>query len=338
VLDRSTLRLLEWRCDDPCETVYADVPQPIEIVNWGKAMSTGISTENVVETPWMRAPNLHGDSLGSIHDEDEAKRIGFRAAPIGANTLLAFYTPVLVDLFGQAWHERGFLSLDFLSTIDEGNSFRILASQAPGLPEDERVVTLVMEKEDGRTANMGYAGVTVAHVTAVPPWQRPDALPLAGPEADSDVLPRRALGSGFSRTICVRPEHTAAARKVAADSLAWYQTASPWGGAIVPMNTYHNLGFPHFELEPTRKPSITTSRRADPSRAGMNARLQLVLTGPMICGEPYSYRQVLIEKGFSKRTAFSTVEYVIESDVGETVAVGRQKVRWFVPKGQADRV
>lgn len=45
----------------------------------------------------------------------------------------------------------------------------------------------------------------------------------------------------------------------------------------------------------------------------------------MICGEPYNYRQVLIEKGFSKRTAFSTVEYVIESTSGETVAVGRQE-------------
>ncbi len=288
-----------------------------------------------VETAWMQAPNLHADSIGSIHDEDEANRIGFRAAPIGANTLLAYYTPVIVGLFGKAWHERGFLMLDFLSTIDELSTFRILASQAEGLPEDERLITLTMEKDDGKIANLGHAGLASTEATAIPPWQRPDAPPLAGPEAGSDVLPRRPLGSEFTRTICVLPQHTAAAREAAADALEWYKTASPWGGAIVPMNTYHNLGLPHFEVAPKAKPRGDSRRPEEPSRAGMNARLQLLLTGPMICGEPYSYRQVLIEKGFSKRTAFSTVEYVIKSTSGETVAIGRQKVRWFVPKEQA---
>ena len=79
-------------------------------------MGTGTNPgEAVVETAWTQAPNLHADAVGSIHDEDQARRIGFRAAPIGANTRLAYYTPVIVALFGQAWHERGFLSLDFLT-------------------------------------------------------------------------------------------------------------------------------------------------------------------------------------------------------------------------------
>lgn len=43
-------------------------------------MSTGINPdETVVATAWMQAPNLHADS-------------------IGANTLLAYYTPVIIGL------------------------------------------------------------------------------------------------------------------------------------------------------------------------------------------------------------------------------------------------
>ena len=49
-------------------------------------------------------------SGASIHDPEEAKRLGFRGSAVGGNLHLDIFAPLLVETYGQAWFERGALS------------------------------------------------------------------------------------------------------------------------------------------------------------------------------------------------------------------------------------
>ena len=282
-------------------------------------------TTTAFHGPWLRAPNLSADSVGSIHDDAEAKSLGFRAALVGGSVLSAFLTPALVELFGPAWYERGFLKQTFVKPIYETDQFRVVAEDIVSASFDERLVSLSLDKQDGESATLGYAGLVASAEAAIPPWDRPGEPQLAVAATDRDPLPDEALGAAYpSETINITPETPLNLdRRVAAnDDSSWYTDASPWGGPIVPTFVYIMLAGAGREQGGSR-------RGGSGVQAGMNATFQLLQTGPMHCNQPHELRSVLVEKGFSRRTAFRTVEHTVLDSAGKRVAVTRQKVRWF---------
>ncbi len=282
-------------------------------------------TASLYAGPWSQAPNLSADATGSIHDDAQARSLGFKGALIGGSVLCSFMTPLLVDRFGTAWYERGFFKTSFITPVYETDEIRTVLEELAPAEMDEALVSVSLEKRSGERATAGYAGLAHSVEAAIVPWQRsgePHAAPPPAP--DVDPLPEEAIGSGpAARELIVTPEESATRRSAAGETSPWYTEASHWGGPIVPTFMYLlvNLG------SGGRRLAAANARGA---RAGMNGTFQLLQTGPMLAGEPYTLSSALAEKGISGRTAFRTAEFTITDGEGRRVALARQKARWFI--------
>src|SRR5215468_3919893 len=63
----------------------------------------------------------------SIHDDSMAEKLGFRAGPIEGPTHFSLYPPLLADIWGQAWFERGCISAHYQNMVVEGEETRAFA-------------------------------------------------------------------------------------------------------------------------------------------------------------------------------------------------------------------
>ncbi len=281
-------------------------------------------TATISHGPWAYAPNLSAGSTGSIHDDAQARSLGFQSALVGGSVLCAFLEPVLRERLGRAWFERGFFKLSFIAPVYTTDEIRAVVEELEPLPGDEALVRIGLEKRSGERATAGYAGVYRSPADAVPPWQRPGEPPSFPPPPDADPLPEEPLGTAVpSKDLVVSIEESGSRRRAAGDSCPWYEEVSPWGGAIVPayMNLLVNLD------NGGRRPETAQARGA---RAGMNGTFQLLMTGPLFAGQPYTLDSKLAEKGLSGRTAFRTAEFTITDGSGQRLVLARQKARWFL--------
>ncbi|HEY7294807.1 MAG TPA: hypothetical protein VH916_07180 [Dehalococcoidia bacterium] len=278
---------------------------------------------------WRSAPNLSADAAGSIHDDRQARRLGFAAALVGGSVLCAFIEPRLVEQFGRAWYERGFIQQSFLRPVYTSDEFRVtLDDLSPG-PADEALFAVGLEKRDGERATAGFAGLALPDQPPLAPWQRPDQPHAATSAVDgpaADPLPEEPIGTRYpARTVSFSPEDSAGRRSAARDDLAWYVQRSPWGEPIVP--SFMLL------LQAAQSGRGPGSFRI---RAGMNAVFQLLNRGPLFCGRPYEIQTTLVAKGFSGRTAFRTTELALVDVDGNQPAILRQKIRWFPASSAAE--
>ena len=268
---------------------------------------------------WRRARNLHGDSTGSIHDPQQARALGFEHALIGGSYICAFVTQRMVERFGEAWYERGFLKQAFIHPLYDPDEFQVLVEPLTPSAHDEQLVEVALETRAGTRITAGYAGLARPGAE-VPPWQR-EGTP-APDDPRGDPLPGTPIGAElqpYERTITVG--ETEPWRAMADDDLDWYAADSPWGGPIAPSFKVMLLGAggepeSGFQSDP-------------PFRAPMNGTFQLLQSGPMLIGRRYTIQGRLAEKGFSARTAYRANEFTVTDSEGSRVAIARQKLRWI---------
>lgn len=281
-------------------------------------------TSTILHGPWSQAPNLSAESKGSIHDDEQARSLGFQAALVGGSVLCSYMTTLLVERFGPAWYERGFFKTSFVGPVYETDEFRVVLEEREPGPGEAGLVAVRLEKRSGEPATAGYAGLAQSAATATPPWQRPGEAAAPALTLTDDPIPEEPIGTAMPpKALVVTPEESARRRAVAGDTSPWYADASPWGGPIVPSFMYLlvNLG------NGVQRPA---SAQTSSARAGMNGTFQLLMTGPMFANQPYTLHSQLAEKGISGRTAFRTAEFRIVDADGRQVALARQKTRWFV--------
>ncbi len=281
-------------------------------------------TTTTIHGPWAQAPNLSADSAGSIHDDAQARSLGFQSALVGGSVLCAFLEPVLRERLGRAWFERGFFKISFVAPVYTTDEIRAVVEELEPLPGDAVLVRAGLEKRSGERATIGYAGVYRPDAALLPPWQRPGEPPSLPPPPEADPLPEEAIGTALPpKELVVSVEESAARRQAAGDTCPWYAESSPWGGPVAPayMNLLVNLN------NGGRRPATAQARGA---RAGMNGTFQLLMTGPFFAGQPHTLASHLAEKGISGRTAFRTAEFTITDRSGRRVVTARQKARWFI--------
>lgn len=269
----------------------------------------------VPEAPvWLRSRNLSADAKGSIHDDERARSLGFKAALIGGSVHSAFVTKAAVECFGQAWYERGFMKQAYIAPLYETDEFRIVMTPLPPLDCDEELRELAFETKAGLRTTAGFFGILKAGADPIVPWEREDA-----PERDSQVA-QATPDERSTFTQAVEVAESASRRMLSGDTSRWYTDQSPWGGAIVPSFMYMLIG----------SGSQRRERASDAGQqAGMNSVWQLVQSGPMLAGAPHTITRRTVEAGEGGRTSFRTNELTIATQDGRTVARARQKVRWF---------
>ena len=117
----------------------------------------------------MKARNTSSSSENKIHDDETARRFGFRGALVPGVTVYAYLTHPLVEAFGTAWLERGTASVRFTKPIHDGEE--VLVAGAVTARDTKSVAATV----SASTA----AGGECATLTATLPAGSPVALNLA---------------------------------------------------------------------------------------------------------------------------------------------------------------
>ncbi len=77
-------------------------------------------SNQIVSGPIWAARNWSADAgEGSIHDDATAEELGFRGGTVAGDVHMNQFPPVVLQVFGQAWFERGNLSLSLKNaTVD----------------------------------------------------------------------------------------------------------------------------------------------------------------------------------------------------------------------------
>ena len=127
----------------------------------------------------MRAHNAATASENKIHDDTVARRHGFAGGLVPGITVFGYLTSPVVEAWGAAWLERGFMTARFRQPIYEGDEVFIAGTSG----SDGDVMTAELE---ARNEKGGVCAVASARLGA----DRPEAPSLDGyPEAARPTQP-----------------------------------------------------------------------------------------------------------------------------------------------------
>lgn len=236
----------------------------------------------------------------SIHDDDMAEKLGFRAGPIEGPTHFSQFTPLLAEIWGQDWFERGCFSAHFQNMVVEGEQVRAFVERpTPGATR----VRCWAEKADGTPVLEASASLG------------PDDGPTLLDERMAKLRPAQRLviladlqvgmqGAEEERVRMDADQHmgdlypfslTQKLQRITENS-PWYSKseASPWGRAIIPLEMVSVLaGYTSKQAAfPVRQPVI-----------GLFADQEIrMVDGPLYVGEDYLIKREVVALSESKRT------------------------------------
>ncbi|MFT3800262.1 MAG: hypothetical protein QM766_03500 [Burkholderiaceae bacterium] len=247
----------------------------------------------------MLAEQEYGGHV-SIHDDEMAEKLGFKAGPIEGPTHFSQFVPLLDHLWGKAWYERGCLSAHYLNMMVEGDEVRAFAQVPPPGAKSTRVWA---ERADGlpvleASASIGPDDGPTLLDQRMAKLRPPEKLLIL---ADLHV----GMKGAVDEKVRMDPDQNMGAlypfslnQKLACitENSPWYSdpAASPWGRAIIPLEMVSVLvEYTNKEAKfPVKGPAV-----------GLFADLQIrMIDGPLFVGEDYLIRREIVALSESKRT------------------------------------
>ena len=236
----------------------------------------------------------------SIHDDEMAEKLGFRAGPIEGPTHFSQFTPLLTEIWGKDWFERGCFSAHFQNMVVEGEQVRAFVERpAPGATR----VRCWAEKADGTPVLEASASLG------------PDAGPTLLDERMAKLRPVEKLviladlnvgmqGAEEERVRMDADQHMGDLYPCSlnqkleriTENSPWYSQAneSPWGRAVIPLEMVSVLaGYTSKQAAfPVKQPVI-----------GLFADQEIrMIDGPLLVGEEYLIKREVVALSESKRT------------------------------------
>ena len=265
--------------------------------------------------PLWAARNWSADAgAGSIHDEKTATELGFRGGTVAGDIHMNQFPPVLVKVFGNAWFERGNLSLLFKNATIDKERVRVFVQQ----PEPGASQTRVwMEREDGvlvceGTAGMGDPAASQLRTLDYRPCD-PSALKIL-----RRVKPGMSLGT---YELVAKPDlqFQRYDSNLISDPLTWYRDASPWGGPVAAPCTI--LEFLWQSAMKGLKPLLEEA-------TGLFGAMEISYTnGPFLMGEAYRIECEVVCVGQSPKTEYVWYDQHAYNSDGQLVVSLRMQSR-----------
>ena len=235
----------------------------------------------------------------SLHDDAEAARLGIKAGPIEGPTHFQQFVPLLAEVWGKAWFERGCFSCHFLNMVFDGEKVRAEIDR-PG-PDATRTAARAF-KEDGTpvleaSATLGPDhGETLleARMKALRP--APDLVILADMKVGMTGAAEERVRMGPDQNMGdLYPFSLAEKLAVITENDPMYSdaSASPWGRPVVPLEMVSVLAnySANTARFPVKHPSI-----------GLFADLEIrMIEGPLFVGEEYVLRREVVALSESRR-------------------------------------
>ena len=176
--------------------------------------------------------NISPRSEGTIHDDTVAAGLGFRGGAIAGSIHLEQFSSILVQAFGNAWFERGTLSLFFAhALLDNEPVEATLDTGDAQLPVRNQQLVARMLTPDGTLVAEGTASAgDVDSPTALAAMDR-----RAADRSQLRMLRDVPVGMQLP-AVRVSPaaqdQRDRVESGVMTSPLDWYTGASPWGGPV----------------------------------------------------------------------------------------------------------
>ncbi|SDS98315.1 hypothetical protein SAMN05216198_3327 [Halopseudomonas litoralis] len=235
----------------------------------------------------------------SIHDDDMAEKLGFRAGPIEGPTHFSQFVPLLAEIWGKDWFERGCFSAHFQNMVVEGEQVRAFVERpAPGATR----VRCWAEKADGTpvleaSASLGDADATLLdeRMAKLRPVDKLVILAdlhvgmTGAVEEKARMAADQHMGELYPFSLGQK------LGRITENSL-WYAEAesSPWGRPIIPLEMVSVLAEYSSKQAafPVKQPVV-----------GLFADQEIrMIDGPLFVGEDYLIRREVVALSESKRT------------------------------------
>ncbi len=274
---------------------------------------------NIISGP-LRAPaqmleDQAYDGHSSIHDDEMAEKLGFKAGPIEGPTHFSQFDPLMVHIWGQKWFEQGCISSHFKNMVVEGEEVRAFAE----LPETETQsrIRVWAEKADGTpvleaSASLGSGPTLLEERMAK--LKPPESLLIledlkVGMTGAVDEMvtmaPDQHMGELYPFSLNQK------LTKIT-ETTPWFtdDAASPWGKAIIPTEMVSVL------VEYTSKSAKLPVKGP---AIGLFADLEIrYVEGPLFVGETYLIRREVVAISESRRTESYWVKSRVYDETGTT--------------------
>lgn len=258
----------------------------------------------VLRGSWRSPRNLLVDqSYGghaSVHDDETARKMGFKSAAIEGPTHFSQFVPLCHAIWGDGFLTEGCLSAAYKTAVHDGEKVRAhVARPAPGMSQ----VDIWMEREDGAEVLRGTASIGSGNPPSML-GRKLEALPPPDPfrVIHRDIEP----GAMRSRTRvrmdidsvmgALYPFSLRQKLEFITESSPWYAEAesSPWERPIIP-----------FEMVSV----LLHHTSADDPWLGAEPTIDLfvdqeihMIAGPLFVGEDYEIERKVVALSGSRRT------------------------------------
>ncbi len=240
---------------------------------------------------WRAPKNLWTGMKTSIHDDSVAKSVGMRGGTIPGTIHLSLFAPLMLEMFGQRWFEKGSLSVYYTYATTHLEEVRAVVKLPPDDSKDVQVEARV-EMPSGQVVATGTVAVGEPEEKSYI-----QALDLKNSNSeDLRILANFKVGDELrSRDILLTQEAATKGLPSITDHLDYYKGKSPWGNSILsPTALYTVMALGSYSLDAERVKAV-------PFYGATEIRN---INGPALVGVPYIATGKVICVGISKRTEY----------------------------------
>jgi hypothetical protein len=240
---------------------------------------------------WRAPKNLWRGMETSIHNDKTAQKVGMRGGTIPGTIHLSLFSPLMLEMFGKGWFEKGSLSMYYTFATTDLEEVRAVVKMPPTDAKDIQVEARV-EMRDSKVVATGT--VAVGEPKELSYIQSLD-LKNSNPE-DLRILAGYKVGDELrSRDILWTQKHVDDGLPAITDHLDYYKGKSPWGNSIIsPTALYNTMGLRSYSLDAERVQAV-------PFYGATEVRN---INGPALVGVPYESTGKIVCVGVSKRTEY----------------------------------
>jgi hypothetical protein len=236
----------------------------------------------------------------SIHDDAMAAKLGFRAGPIEGPTHFSQFVPLLAQVWGRSWFERGCFSAHYQNMVVEGEEVRAFVAW----PSASATHTSAWaQKADGTpvleaSASIGPDfGPTLLEQRMAQLRPADKLIILADLRVGMQGAEDEPVRMDFEQHMgALYPFSLKQKLERISENSRWYSepSATPWGRAVIPLEMVSVLA------------EYSSTKARFPVKGpvvGLFADQEIrMIDGPLFVGEDYLIRRQIVALSESKRT------------------------------------
>lgn len=266
---------------------------------------------------WRAPKNLWRGMTTSIHNDATAQKVGMRGGTIPGTIHLSLFAPLMLEMFGQRWFEKGSLSLYYTFATTDLEEVRAVVKMPPADAKDVQMEARV-EMRDGKVVATGTVAVGEPKE---PSYIQALDLKNSDPE-ELRILAGFKVGDELkSREVLITQEIIDSGLPAITDRLDYYKGKSPWGKSIIsPTALYNIMALRSYNLDAEHSQAV-------PFYGATEIRY---VNGPVLAGVPYVATGNIVCVGVSKRTEYFWHDsFIKEKESGKLIATIRHMNRFM---------